>query len=203
VLLLLGCYRSEYAATSPCLRALLQGPPGGAVPNRRELAVGPLTPAEARSLALELLGRDDPGAQAQAEAVAQESGGSPYFVHELVHYVQGGATLTERRPASSKITLDEVLWGRVQQLPEASRRLLEVVAVSGRPLRQADAYQAAQLHAADRLALTVLRANHLVRSTRPGEQDEGEAYHDRIRETVLAHPSPGPLQAHHPHPPLA
>jgi serine/threonine protein kinase len=197
-LLLVGSYRSEYAATSPCLQALLQGRPAGdATPDRVELAVEPLTFDEARSLALELLGPTGPAAPARADAVARESGGIPYFVHELVRYLQGGAELAELPPLAREVTLDEVLWQRTVRLPEASRRLLEVVAVSGRPLSQADAYRAAALGADDAAALAVLRAGRLVRSSGPGEQDEVEAYHDRIRETVVAHLPAAALQGHH------
>jgi hypothetical protein len=197
VLLLLCSYRSEYAAKSPCLRTLLGSrTPSGAAPDRAELAVEELSLAEARTLALELLGRDDPAAAAEAEVIARESGGSPYFVGELVQYLRGGAELPGRT-AAEKITLEDVLWRRVAGLPEAARRLLEVVTVSGRPLRQGDAYRAAELSAADRTPLAVLRVGHLVRSSGPGERDEVEPYHDRIRETVTAHLSAGRLQDHH------
>jgi predicted ATPase len=92
VLLLLGCYRSEYAATSPCLRALLRPPESAqAKIDRRELDVEPLALPEAGNLALELLGGYDEAATARAEAIAQESGGVPYFIHELVQYLQEGA----------------------------------------------------------------------------------------------------------------
>jgi hypothetical protein len=197
-LLLLGSYRREYAATSPCLQVLLREPPAEtANVDRRQLAVEPLTPDETLRLAAELLGPGNGTAPARAEAIARESGGIPYFVHELVHYLQEGAELAERSSAAREITLEEVLWQRMIRLPEPARRLLEVVAVSGRPLRQGDACRAAALGADDRRALSVLRGARLVRSTGPGDQDEVEAYHDRIRETMGAHLPPGTSKAHH------
>jgi hypothetical protein len=45
--------------------------------------------------------------------------------------------------------------------------------------------------------LAVLRGARLVRSTGPGEQDDVEAYHDRIRVTLVAHLPPVTLRAHH------
>jgi serine/threonine protein kinase len=197
-LFLLACYRREYAVTSPCLQALLRERQAQTPnPDRRELAVEPLTPDEATCLARELLGPGAPNAGARAEAIARESGGIPYFVHELVRHLQEGADLGERSFMAQEITLEEVLWQRMIRLPESPRRLLEVVAVSGRPLRQGDAFRAATLGGADRAALAILRGARLVRSTGPGDQDEVEAYHDRIRETMAAHLPPVALKAHH------
>jgi hypothetical protein len=182
-LLLLCSYRSEHSATSPCLRALRERP------GRRELEVEALPEDDARQLALELLGRDDPPAQAHAGLMARESGGSPYFLQALVQSFLEGADLAGRRP-ERPVTLDEVLWRRAAALPEPARRVLEAVSVAGRPLRQDDVYRAAGVGSDEWRALAVLRVGHFVRSTGPGEADEVEAYHDRVRETVLAHLSP-------------
>jgi hypothetical protein len=196
-LLLIGSYRREYATTSLCLLALLRnGRPDTLSLDRRDLGVEQLAPDEARSLALKLLGAVGPSPEAQAEAIARESGGIPYFVHELVRYIQSGADLMERRLAAQEITLEEVLWQRALLLPEPARRLLEVVAVSGRPLHLGDAYRAAAL-AEGGAALAVLRGARLARSTGPGDQDEVEVYHDRIGETMLARLAPSALQEHH------
>ncbi len=196
VLCLLCAYRSEYAATSACLQALLttQGTAQG-TPARLEVAVEPLDAAETKALTLELLGPNHSAASAQAEAVVRESGGSPYFVRELVQGVQEGADLASA--TGEKVTLDEVLWRRVARLPQGPRRLLETVAVAGRSLRQGDAYQAAEVDLSDRMALATLRAGHLARSTGTSERDEIESYHDRIRETVVAHLSPEVLKGRH------
>jgi hypothetical protein len=182
-LLLLGAYRSEYAETSPCLRALRAtlGQAGEAV-ETRTLEVEPLTPGESRALALALLGGDGASARARAELIARESGGSPYFVRELAC---SGASAPDGRGGPAP-ALDEVLWRRVGGLPGPSRRLLEVLAVSGRPLRQVDAYRAAGLEAGDTPALAALCVGHLARSGGPNDDDEVETYHDRIRETIVA-----------------
>ena len=197
-LLLLGCYRSDDAATSPLLRALLTVPEG-ADPSvdRRVLALGTLEFADALGLALDLLGSEDQAAGGHAEAIVRESGGNPFFVAELVRYVQADTGLLDREPGADELALDEVLWARVRRLPEPARRLLEVVAVSGRPLGQADASRAALLGASEQKALPILRSGRLIRSTGPAERDEIETYHDRVREAVVAHIPPTALEGHH------
>jgi serine/threonine protein kinase/tetratricopeptide (TPR) repeat protein len=200
LLLLLG-YRSEEARVSPCLREIDKITAEASLVDRRELAVEPLTSEEAVELALSLLDPADPTAQSQAEAIAQESGGNAFFVHELVqHALQctpvAGADAAFV-PASFDITLPEVIWQRVQRLPAEARRLLEVVAVAGRPLPQTAACQAAGLDQDEFPTLAQLRAGRLVRSTGPAERHAIESYHDRIREAIVAHLGPAALQEYH------
>jgi serine/threonine protein kinase/tetratricopeptide (TPR) repeat protein len=197
-LLLLGCYRSEDAATSSLLRALL-GVQGGAAPgfDGRELALGTLEHPDAEGLAMRLLGRDDEAAHAHAAAIARESGGNPFFIAELVRYLQAETDLLDRVPATNEVALDEVLWWRIGRLPEEARRLLEVVAVSGRPLGQGEASRAAELGGRERTASNILRAGRLIRGLGPPEDDQIEAYHDRIREAVVARIPPAGLAGHH------
>jgi serine/threonine protein kinase len=197
VLLLLGCYRDEDARSSPFLRALLEGSKcDNEIINWRDLAVDPLTESEASELALCLLGGDDPGVTAHARVIAQESGGNPFFVTELVRHVSVGAGPSASSEAR-EVTLDEVLWDRIRSLPVGARRFLEAVAVSGQPVRQASAFRVAGLGADGLTSLAVLRAGHLVRGTGSGSLDDVEVYHDRIRETVIKHLSPDVLKTWH------
>jgi serine/threonine protein kinase len=195
-LLLLLCYRREETESNPCLQALRKMQALGGL-ERRDLPVEPLTPAERQELALALLDPRDEMAVQRAESIARQSGGYPFFVYELVHYVQRGAPCAPSVSGlGSMISLSEVLWSRILSLPEPTRRLLEIVAVASRPLSQADACTAAEVgegHA----ALSCLRAGRLLRSSGPGERSEIEAYHDRIRETVLLHLDPQTMRHHH------
>src|SRR5262249_24228958 len=84
------------------------------------------------------------------------------------------------------VSLGKMLQARLHRLPPEARRLLDVVAIAGRPLAQAVAARAAELGAEDRQALSVLRAGHLVRTRGVRDRDEIEAYHDRIREAAVA-----------------
>lgn len=187
--LVICSYRSEYAETSRCLRHLTTDQRL----DRREIRVGPLEFEQARRLALALLGGHHPAAVPQAELIARESKGSPYFVRELAGFLNPSLT----GGASGDISLDSLLWSRVSGLPGASLKLLEVIAVSGRPLSLSDALEAAGVGADDPGVLGVLRAARMIRGTGLGRADQVEAYHDRIRETVVSHLVPTALRAHH------
>ena len=132
-----------------------------------------------------------PVARAQAHVVARESGGNPLFIDELVRHIQGGEPI-DHWEAIGQLDLDEVLWERIRRQPEDAQRLLGTVAVSGRPIRQALAFQAAELGAGGRVALASLRTARLIRLIGQAHEDEIEIYHDRIRETVVGAPAAGP-----------
>ncbi len=205
-LLLLGSYRSELAEASPFLqtfRRTKESAMRGV--EKRELVVAPLTEPEAQELALSQLTAERPGAlepatQARAQAIARESLGSPFFVHELVQHVQMPAFAQEVPSAVHSVRLDDVLWARVQGLPDRARRLLEVVAVAGKPLPLALAGEAAELATepqATRSAWTTLRSARLIGSARRAGQDVIEPYHDQIRETVAGRLAPARRRQHH------
>ncbi len=197
ILLLLCSYRSEYATISPCLRALLAPEDGlPADQERSSIKVEALTGDEARDLVVSLIGRDDEAARDVARMIVKESGGSPYFIYELVQYLQQGGDLLSN-PSQTSVSLDGVLWRRIRQLPEIPRRLLEAMSVAGQPLRQALVLQAVGMGAEGYEGMSLLRSGHLIRGTGAGALDEVETYHDRIRETVVKHLEPEDLQEHH------
>ena len=63
------------------------------IAQRRDLAVEPLTLAESRELALDLMGRDDTISRAHAHIIARESQGNPLFINELVKYLQNRGSI--------------------------------------------------------------------------------------------------------------
>jgi hypothetical protein len=157
---------------------------------RIRLAVGPLEPAHALDVALELFRAAGSPADL-AGAVALESCGNPFFLHELVRYISSDA----RREIPS---LDAVIGARVDRLGETARRLVELVAVAGRPIEQRLARNAARIADADWPALIQLvGAARLVRVSGRRDSDVIECYHDRIRETLTARLAPDQLATHH------
>jgi serine/threonine protein kinase len=198
VLLLLGCYRSEDATTSALVQEFhdaRNGPDAGV--DRCELAVEALSLPEAEALARILLGEDRSDARSHPAAIARESRGNPFFVAELVRLLQAGAEPVEHLVQDGQLALEQVLGYRIARLPDDARRLLEIVAVSGRPLGQSEACRAAGLASSGRTALAVLRAGRLIRGSGPMERDEIETYHDRIRETMVAQLAPVVREGHH------
>jgi eukaryotic-like serine/threonine-protein kinase len=193
LLLLLGVYRSEGAGRSPILKLLLDAPVESGGAERRELALGLLSPEAARSLASGMLEVEGPRKEALASAIARESGGIPYFIHELVRFVGGGFEL----PENESLSLEQVLVHRFATLPAGARNLLEAIAVAGQPIRQRDAWEAADLSGEERGVLTLLRSELLVRSTGASDRDVVEPYHDRIRETLVSQLTPSRKKQHH------
>ena len=186
-LLLIGLYRTEDVETSPLLRKLLLENPFYS-DNMKQLLVDELTPKEAQTLALALLGTEQPTVSARAKSIARESGGNPFFINELVRYGQRKLGPT---------TLEEVIRSRISELSEEALRLLETVAVAGRPLDLAMAVKAAELETKEEEIVDVLRVGYLVRTRTMDRGEEIEAYHDRIRETAVAQLPPEKLRSYH------
>ena len=191
-LLLLACYRVEDTERSAILRLLGEDPDLG--PGVRRFEVGALSRAEARELALKLLGGDDAGRTALADQIAGESGGSPFFVDELAH--PGGA---ERGPAASPVALETAIQERLATLPAEPRRLLRAVAVAGRPVDLRVANLAAWLDPKDSATVETLLAGRWIRKCALEDREAFETFHDRIRETVVASLSEPELAACHRH----
>ena len=109
---------------------------------------------------------------------------------ELVRHVQIGDDPTSDPELGEEPTLDRVVMTRVSRLPEEARRLLEVIAVSGRPLSTVEDASPPLWQPMIVVLLAILRSGRLIRGTGPAELDVIESYHDRIRETVVAHLDP-------------
>ena len=196
-MLLLLSYRSE-DAEGQAVRQLLERcrAPGAGSVDVREIEVGALEPDQAQELALALLGREADGAEAArarlAAAIGRESGGNPFLIDQLVRFVDaGGAARVE------DVRFEDVMRMRLDQLDADARRVLEMVSVAGRPLAQRTAARAAGIERDEQAVIGVLRAGSLIRTSGPPEAGRIEAYHDRVRESVVAMLSEGEQRARH------
>jgi hypothetical protein len=82
-------------------------------------------------------------------------------------------------------------------LAPESRRLLELVAVAGRPLPVAVALRAADAQGGGQHLLVKLTSQNLLRVSGLRPESEIEIYHDRIREPMIDGLSTEELRAHH------
>ncbi|MGZ3477609.1 MAG: serine/threonine-protein kinase, partial [Polyangiales bacterium] len=176
-MLLVGAYRDEDVEANPTLKALraIEGgeerdstPLMPAVVDLRasttarrkrraaaaeihDLAVGPLGEKDARRLAQEIAG----GA---ADVVATESAGNPLLIMEYARFLSSEGAARTKAPS-----FDEMVAARLRPLDGSARKLLEVLAVAGRPTVPAIAARAAGIED-ERSAATALRDGHLVRT---------------------------------------
>jgi hypothetical protein len=149
----------------------------------RWLHLDPLPEGEARDLIRSLLTRaDEAGDAGDIDAIFAEAKGHPLFIDELVrHRASHAGTAAPAR-------LDDALWERAQELAPSARRLLEIVAVAGVPMRQDVIATAAALDQGQMFdAVGALRSANFVRTSGVYRHDTVEAYHDRVRESVLGH----------------
>jgi len=175
-LVVVSC-RPEDRDTSPLVRAL-----GSA----RELALGPLPLEQSRVLAALLLdgrGVDD----VIVDRIARASSGHPLLLCELARHMR-------TRAGAPPTDLGGMVRERVARLPDGARRMLELVAIAGRPVRERVVREAAGLADADGpTALSALRAERLIRVRRNGV----ECHHDHVRAAVVAQLDGATRRAHH------
>ncbi len=154
--------------------------------------VGELARANLEALARALL-PDVHLAEEVVARIAQECNGSPYFLQELVRYV----ATKGQDAASAGLTLDGVIRERVRSLPDHARSMLETICVAGAPLTQHDIQRATGVTEGATSAMHQLLAGQLVRTYGAEQSADVEAFHDRVRESVLGGMDPKAVQGRH------
>ena len=193
-MLLILAFRGEDVATNAALGSLVD-PRQGLAAGRDVLRItlDALSPTEAKRLAVDLLGGARDAEERLADRIASESGGSPFFVGELVRYVRALPNAN-----AGDVRLDTVLRERLRSLDAGALRLLQITAIAGRPIAQEIAFRAAALEGDERsAALAVLRAGSLVRAQGTRADDSIECFHDRIREAAVASVDAEALRSRH------
>jgi serine/threonine protein kinase len=157
----------------------------------RQLHLHNLPPVDANRLAALLL-QQGAGRGLDATTIAAESDGHPLFIDALVrHRMAPGAQ-------AGDVRLDDALWMRIASLGPLPRRLVELVAITGRPLPQAVLARAAGVEAGEfSETVSLLRRANLIRTEGIRATDTIEAYHDRVRVAVSAHVEPAQLIRSH------
>jgi serine/threonine protein kinase len=178
MMFLILSFRSEDVATNAALAETIDRQTG--LPAGRatvSITLDALSPSEATRLAKELLGAG--AAPGLADRIASESGGSPFFIGELVRFAKSNA--------KAEVRLETVLRERLRALDAGALRLLQVIGIAGRPIAQEVVFRAAALNGDERTeALAILRTASLVRSQGTRAEDRVECFHDRIRAAVVA-----------------
>jgi hypothetical protein len=192
--LYLMTHRDEDAEASSFLKAMRDRWPDGA--DVRDIAVGPLDSADARRLALALLDRSDELAQRTARAAARESRGSPFLLEELVRH-NVNLTVRDEGATLDALTLGQMVAQRLDRLPSDARRLLEIVAVGGRPLPVSVIAQASGTGDEVEKAIAAARARRLLRTGLRGGSEIVETSHDGFRQTIVAQVRPPTLREYH------
>jgi hypothetical protein len=148
------------------------------------LHLAPLSEAEAT----ELVARTAPERRGDCEMLIEGAGGHPMFLRELLRHV------TLSRGAQ----LDDAIWARITRMDLSARRILELIAIAGRPLPQgmvAEVLDIDPRRAAKWFG--VLRSASLARTGGTRAADPIEPYHDRVRMAVQARIAPARRRRYH------
>lgn len=163
-----------------------------------ELTLEPLTSEQVQELFLRELGAQDAAARFAAEAVSREAAGNPFLVKEL-------ATSARLDPRSANwgstreltVSVERLVEERLARVDMPVRRVLELVVVSGRPIRTEILEVAANVSDSLEPSIAILGQRRLLRVAQADGYEVLETCHDRIRESVLARLSPDVLREHH------
>jgi hypothetical protein len=192
--LFLLTYRDHEAKESPFLKATGAGWPSAA--ERVEVVVLPLDLENGRSLALNLLGVSDPIAVRIATAVARESRGSPFLIEELVRTNRNARGRPEG-DTLNVLTLGQLVAERLARLTAATRTLLEIVAVGGRPLPLSLVAEASGVGEGIEDMIASARAARFLHAGMRDGKEVVEIGHDRFRQTIVAQLDPEIVRQHH------
>ena len=183
-LLLVAAYRAEERHSSALLAHLFDETVGlRTAVDVREVPLEPLSDRDAAALVTSLSDDQEITIRAHADKIAKEARGVPLFVQEMVQHMR---ERSDQVLAADSISFSDMIRWRVEGLPASARRLLEAVAVAGRPISEALASHVGMIAADDHTPLATLRAATMVRTNMDGDRREVESYHDQIRENVVA-----------------
>ena len=184
-LMLILTYLREDEPDSPMLREFARLH-GESESTGHRIDLSPLAVEESVELAAALGAGQDAPLGHRAESIAREAAGSPFFVGELVRYArQAGAPQPPPDGVWTGPSVQGVVRARLSELEPSSADLLELVSVAGRPIDVSLVLELSGLAGAGRPLIHSLSRECLLRTRSSEASEQVEAYHDRIRETVL------------------
>lgn len=194
--LIVFVHRDVPSETSPFLHELSQRWPKS-VP-LHDIEMGTLGQEQLRQL---VLSRLEPGAltEVTAEAISREAAGNPFLALELACSARQSFSPPQAQDSepSADISIGWLVKERIADLDDGARRVLELVALSGRPLKAE--VVAAAAGASDVLDQTVaiLAQRRLIGAVQRDGEELLMPRHDRIREAIVARIPKVVSRAHH------
>ena len=174
-MLTLLCFRSEETAKPV--------PAGAARSGGRDIwsaiALDPLTDDEARTLIGAVVPADAMLDEDGRRQLTREAAGSPFVLEQLARYA-GVAMPRPGRPP----TFADMFAARLGSLSPEAHRLLETLAICGRPMASDVVCDASRVAGERQSLIATLRASRFIRSS--GSSERIETYHDRIRDVLTA-----------------
>jgi predicted ATPase len=185
LMLLVVSLRSEDARASRGLAAFLSNIKEVLDLEVREINLKELSEENSEALAHRILPSQK---QDLAPFVAKESRGNPFFISTLARFIESSSE-SEAAPS-----LENAVRRRLALLSDREKEIMETICVSVRPIDSALLKSVVTDHNTAEV-LRSLSAERLIRQT--GDMGGIAAYHDRIRETVVAGMSPEHLMDRH------
>jgi len=186
-LLLIFSYRSDEAATSPCLRVLLAERDPAATTREHIVQLGGLLEQHIRALCEQRFTGSELTPDAQREIIDHivvEADGSPFLASQLA--VLALSEVSDKPiDAPEVLTIESLVKRRTTILTAHARQLLHVLAVAGRPLPMLLAMKLSAAATNARAIVHELSGLGLIRSQISEGERQLAVYHDRLREAVL------------------
>ncbi|MDF1816450.1 MAG: protein kinase, partial [Verrucomicrobiales bacterium] len=186
-ILVAGSFRSEAIEPAGTLTSLIEDRGRGPV---FQVPIEELDEESLAQIAIQVLGEKAEQIENRTKIgeIVKESGGNAFFIIQLAKALKRGA---------KSLKLDSVLEDHVNELSEAEKSFLQLLAVAGHPIRRSLAVEAAGLIGNEQEFESDLRIGGLIKSSGPTQDDLLETYHDRIREGIVKSLEENELSSHH------
>jgi eukaryotic-like serine/threonine-protein kinase len=158
-----------------------------------DLRLAGLPDSDARDLVRRLALALAPDLESRVDAIAAESRGHPLYIDEIVRF---GAEHGSEPDGS--LHLEHVLWSRIFRLDQATREIVELIAVASGPLEKGLAAATLRQKFADFVRrVGHLRLAKLVQTTGVRKSDRIDLFHDQVRRAVRTHLTPAQRRTYH------